>query len=145
MPKPVEIPELAIDWSGTWTGSSWGVSSKHHPRSHSHDHLDPDFHSWTAPWSMHIVQQDGRHLDILYKTDNHESRAVAVITADLRKMILTGEVAIYHFELDLIAGTMWGQGTARPHGTHTVGTHFACGEVEIAAIPKAHGREPSPG
>ncbi len=83
---------------------------------------------------MHIVQQDGRHLDVLYKTDNHESRAVAVISADFTTMIFTGEVAIYHLELDLTAGTMWGQWTARPHGTDKVGSSFACGEVGISAI-----------
>lgn len=134
MPDPTETPQLPTDWSATWTGSSWGVSSQHHPLSTTHQHLDPDFHTWTAPWSMHIVQQDGRHIDVLYKTDNHESRAIGVMTADFTRMIFTGQWAIYHFEIDVAAGTMWGQWSARPHGTEKVDTNFACGEVEISAV-----------
>ena len=53
MTPPTDQPQLPTDWSGTWTGSSWGVSSQHHPLSTTHQHLDPDFHTWTAPWSMH--------------------------------------------------------------------------------------------
>ncbi len=134
MPDSTKTRQLATHWSCMWTGSSWGVSSQHHPRSNTHQGAAPDFHSWTAPWSMNIVNQDGRHVEVLYKTDNYESRLVGVITADFSKMILTGEVAIYHFEIDVAAGTMWGQWSARPHGTDKVGANFACGEVEISAV-----------
>jgi len=127
-------PLLPVVWSGSWIGSSWGIGSNHHPRSHSHGELEPEWHAWTAPWSMRIARQEGRHLQLFYRTDNHESRAVAVLSADCRRMVLTGEVAIYHFDVDLEAGTMVGQWTARPHGSDRVGSHFACGEVEIAVL-----------
>ncbi len=86
-------------WSGTWTGSSWGVNSEHHPRSHSHGELDPDWHPREAPGFMAVLQQIGRNLELLCTTDIHESRPVATSSRDGSRMIFTGGVAIYYFDV----------------------------------------------
>ena len=115
-----------------WTGASWGTTTKHHPRFLSHGDQEPEWHAVSLDLTLTIVRQEGRSLQAVLATSQHEDRAVGVLSADGNRLELATETSNFH--LAVAGDQLSGEATGRPLGSDKAGGAFSVGMVELNAI-----------
>ena len=126
-----DVRILPTEWIGLAVATTWGVSTKHHPKHDSHGHLDPEWHSYTDPGTLRILRQEGRSLELLVLSGGHEAKAVGVLSADGRRMVYATQDVTFHATID--GDTMEIEAYSRPHGSERTGGTFGVGMTTLTA------------
>ena len=126
-----EIRILPTEWVGSSTSTSWGMTNKHHPRHGSHGHLEPELQMYSVPMTVRIIRQEGRHVELLFISDNHETRRVGLLSTDGTKLLLASDVANDMMTID--GDTMHGDTWSRPHGSDAASEVFGVHMWEFTA------------
>ncbi len=126
-----EVPNLPTEWVGTAVATTWGVSTKHHPRHDSHGHVDPEWHAYIDPSTLRIVRQEGRSLELLVLSGGHEAQAVGALSADGRRLVYATQDVTCHATID--GDTMEIEAFSRPHGSDRSGGTFGVGMATLTA------------
>ena len=77
----VAIPQLPKNWSGLVSVTSMGNTYQTNINKASKDGVMP-FNSFDIAATITILKQDGRHLELLYRSANYESRYVGTLSID---------------------------------------------------------------
>lgn len=127
------IPELPKHWKGISTGTSVGVTIGHNPNNPS----SPDkgkqgseFNTFEVPGTLEVIQQKGRHLDLIFQSAYGKTQYIGTISADGKQIQLVSfhSSALFHLENNKIHGCGHSRGS---NGTfeHWSGNHSAwCSE-----------------
>lgn len=75
------IPQLPKNWSGLVSVTSMGNTYQTKTNGVPKDGVMP-FNSFDIAATITILKQDGRHLELLYRSANYESRYVGTISMD---------------------------------------------------------------
>lgn len=129
---PDTVKTLPIEWVGSWTGSSWGVISRHHPLFQSHaENPEAKWHPIASPCSMKVLRQEGRSLLVMLISDLHQNHAVGTLSVDGTALVLASQQTDYQLTID--GNRMFGSAIQRAHGDKKALTHFATGMIELEA------------
>ena len=126
-----QIRILPTEWVGSSTSTTWGMTNKHHPKHSTHGHLEPELQMYSLPVALRIIRHEGRHVELLFISDNHEARKVGLLSADGTKLLLASAVAndILTIDGDTMHGDIW----SRPHGSDAAGEVFGVHMWEFTA------------
>lgn len=125
------IRTLPTEWVGTSTSTTMGITSKHHPKHASDAHLDPEVRIYSHPITMRIRGQEGRHLEFVLVSANHENPGVGVLSADGRKLTLASDVGNHFGTID--GDKMYLEVASRSHGSDRAGEVFGVHILELTA------------
>jgi len=126
-----DVRMLPTEWVGTAVATTWGVSTKHHPRHDSHGHMEPGWHGYVDPSALWIVRQEGRSLELLVVSGGHEAKAVGTLSADGRRLVYATQEVTAHATID--GDTMEVEAFSRPHGSERSGGTFGAGMATFTA------------
>jgi len=77
----VAIPQLPKNWSGIVSVTSMGNTYQTKINEPSKDGVMP-FNAFDIAATITIIKQEGRHLELLYRSANYESRYVGTLSMD---------------------------------------------------------------
>ncbi len=126
-----EVRILPTEWVGSSTSTTWGMSTKHHPKHSTHGHLEPEMQMYSVPMTVRIIRQEGRHVELVFTSDNHEAQKVGLLSADGTKLLLASAVSNDILTID--GDTMHGDTWTRPHGSDRAGEVFGVHMWEFMA------------
>ena len=117
------IPVLPKEWKGEVSGTSYGTTNPlnpRHPDNVGEANSPKELNTFDEARTLTIIQQEGRHLELLIKGPKYESRWVGTISKDGRQI----QIAVRggEFLLNLSGNTLSGCGTAR--GTLGIFEHW---------------------
>ena len=120
-------------WEGSANSSTWGAINEHHPGFHAEDADALEWHSLhNLHVTMRVVAQDGRNLELIFRTNDHESRAVGTLTPDSSVMVVARDTSSAQFTID--GDTMLGLGTDQGFDPDANITRFASWVTELRAV-----------
>jgi hypothetical protein len=126
-----DVRILPTEWVGTCVGATWGINNPHNPKHDSHGHLDPEWHSASSEIGLRIVRQEGRSLELLRISADHESKAVGALSSDGRSLIVVSEETTAHLTID--GDSMVGDWFTRPHASERRTGTFSAIMAELTA------------
>ncbi|MEI8051435.1 MAG: hypothetical protein WCI12_08375 [Actinomycetes bacterium] len=127
-----QVRILPTEWVGTWVGATWGAAiTPHHPKFHTHGHLEHEWHGVTVEATISILRQEGRSLELVIGSSGHESKAVGALSSDGRRLVVVTQEHTYHVSID--GNEMTGQGECRAHGSDRSDS-FSAAMVEFTAL-----------
>ncbi|CAN1491896.1 hypothetical protein MCEZE4_00230 [Burkholderiaceae bacterium] len=108
------IPALPKEWKGTITATAIGANQKMSPNHHENIGKDKSAKGWNTyseSRTLKIVRQEGRHLEILFKSSRGEQIWAGTLSKDGKQVMLASKNASYLFSIS--ADTLSGCGTSR--------------------------------
>ena len=128
-----EIRILPTLWEGSANSSTWGAINEHHPGFHAEDDDALEWHSLhNLHVTMRVVAQDGRNLELIFRTNDHESRAVGTLTPDSSIMVVARDTSSAQFTIN--GDNMIGLGTDQGLDAESGITRFASWVTELRAV-----------
>ena len=126
-------PVLPTLWEGTANSSTWGAINEHHPEFHNED---DDALQWHSLVDLHVIMrviaQDGPNLELIFITNDHESRAVGTLTPDGSVMVVTRDTSTAQFTIT--GDRMLGLGSDQGFDPESDITRFASWVTQLRAI-----------
>ena len=127
------VPLLPTLWEGTANSSTWGAINQHHPEFHNEDEDALQWHSLVdLHVIMKVVAQEGRNLELIFITNDHESRAVGTLVPDGSVMVVTRDTSSSQFTIT--GDRMLGLGSDQRFDPESGITRFASWVTELRAI-----------
>ena len=128
-----DIEMLATEWVGVWSWSKIGAFSSHHENFAAQD--DAVISEWNTieePFSLRILRQSGRHLQIALISPHAESAVVGMLSRDGSVLAITSSHGSYL--LNISQDSMTGTAHARSHEPNLEHEHFGAGAIELTAV-----------
>ena len=128
-----EVRLLPTLWEGTANSSTWGAINQHHPGFHAENDDALEWHSLhNLHVTMKVIAQDGRNLELVFITNDHESRAVGTLTPDSSVMVVARDTSSAQFTIN--GDSMIGLGTDQGTDPESGITRFASWVTELRAV-----------
>jgi hypothetical protein len=107
----VAIPQLPKNWSGIVSVTSMGNTYQTKINGASKDGVMP-FNSFDIAATITIIKQEGRHLELLYRSANYESRYVGTLSMDGKQIQIAYQQGsgTYTLESNKLSGCGSGRG-----------------------------------
>jgi len=114
---PQNVPILPKEWKGHFTVTSEGAANKFNPLFKDNAIKDKDA-GWNAYESSALItiqRQEGRHLEILFKTDKYQMPFIGTLSADGKYLMMVNNNAAHLFSVT--GNKIAGCGVARGGGS----------------------------
>lgn len=88
------VQNLPTEWAGTLTVTSIGANTKNNPGHKHHKGENEKIEGWntyTAPRTLTIVKQEGRHLEILQKGPHKQTLYAGTLSEDGKQLYYVSE------------------------------------------------------
>ena len=128
-----DIEMLPIEWVGVWSWSKIGAFSTHH------ENFDPqadavisEWNTIEEPFTLRILRQSGRHLQIALISPQAESAVVGMLSRDGSVLAITSPHGSYL--LNISQDSMTGTGHARSHESNLEHEHFGAAAIELNSV-----------
>ena len=108
------IPSLPKEWNGTVTATAIGANQKmspNHPDNIGKEKSAKGWNTYSESRTLKIVRQEGRHLEIAFKSSRGEQIWVGTLSKDGKQIMLAAKNASYLFSLS--GNTLTGCGGSR--------------------------------
>ena len=128
-----EIITLPTEWVGVLSWSKIGAFSTHHENFAPHD--DAVISEWNTveePFTLRILRQSGRHLQIALISPQAESAVVGMLSRDGSVLAITSPHGSYL--LNISQDSMTGTGHARSHESNLEHEHFGAAAIELNSV-----------
>ena len=134
---PVLLPKV---WTGVAGDTSIGAISRKNPLHYLHVGETSQVKGWNkydSPATLTILKQDGRHLELQFKSPKYQINEVGTLSVDGKQIQITSKEAsgLFTIEGDKIAGCGYSQGTNGLFGHWLASYSVWCDEYSVGTTP----------